>query len=92
LTNNKTSMPDSIYPGAETRFITDRDDDPIKGIRTSATAPTHTGLRLPGKKPHASGKNPWTGMKEANIFTSVSCQGSCINHTPLTTMRQDKAG
>jgi hypothetical protein len=68
-------MPDSIYPGAETRVITDRDNDLIMGIHTSAMTPTHAGLRLPGKKPHASGTNPWTGTKAANIFTSIQDQG-----------------
>jgi hypothetical protein len=51
-------MPDSIYLGAETHLITDRVNGLIKGIRTSVVAPTHAGLRLPGKKPHASSKNP----------------------------------
>jgi hypothetical protein len=32
LTNNKASMPNSIYPGAETCLIIDRDNDSIKGI------------------------------------------------------------
>jgi hypothetical protein len=58
MTNDTTSIPDSIYPGAETRLITDRDNDSIKGIRKSATAPTHAGLRFLGKKPHTLGKNP----------------------------------
>jgi hypothetical protein len=53
-------MPDSIYLRAETCLITDRDIDLIKGICTSAVAPTHTGPRLPGKNVHASGKTPWT--------------------------------
>jgi hypothetical protein len=55
LTNDKASMPDSIYPGAETHLITDRDNNSVKGIRTSAVAPTHAGPRLLGKKSHASG-------------------------------------
>jgi hypothetical protein len=42
-------MPDSIYPGVETHVITDRDNDSIKGICTSATSLTHAGLRLLGK-------------------------------------------
>jgi hypothetical protein len=58
LTNDKENMPDSIYLGAETRLITDHDNDSIKGIHTSAVAPTHVRSWLPGKKPHASGKNP----------------------------------
>jgi hypothetical protein len=85
-------MPDSIYLRAETRLITDRDIDLIKGICTSVVAPTHTGPRLPGKNVHASGKTPWTGMKAGNILTSIQVQGSCISHAPPTTMGQDKAG
>jgi hypothetical protein len=85
-------MPDNIYLGAETRLITDHDNDSIKGICTSVVAPTHARRRLPGKKPHASGKNPWTGTKAANIFTSIQGQGSRISHAPPTTMGQDKAG
>jgi hypothetical protein len=46
-------MPDSIYPGAETYLITDRDNDLIKGIHTSAVAPTHARPWLPDKKLHA---------------------------------------
>jgi hypothetical protein len=79
-------------PRAETHLITDRDNDLIKGICTSVVAPTHAGLRLPGKKPLASGKNPWTSTKAANIFTSIQGQGSCISHAPPTTTGQDKAG
>jgi hypothetical protein len=79
------------YPGAETCLITDHDNDSVKGIRKSAVAPTHAELRLPGKKSHASGKNPWTGMKATNIFTSIQGQGSRISHAPLATMWQDKA-
>jgi hypothetical protein len=90
--NNKASMPDNIYPGVETYLITDRDNDPIKGIRTSAAAPTHTRPRFPGKKPHASGKNPWAGTKAANIFTSIQDQGPHINHAPPSTTGQDMAG
>jgi hypothetical protein len=58
LTNNKASIPDTIYPGVEARLVTDHDNDLIKGIHISAVAPTHVGPRLPGKKPHSSGKNP----------------------------------
>jgi hypothetical protein len=65
-------MPDTIYSGAETRLITDRDNDSIKGIRRSAMAPTHVGLRLPGKKPHASGKNPWTSTQERRPVSSLT--------------------
>jgi hypothetical protein len=92
LINNEVSMADSIYPRAETHHITDYDNDSIKGIHTSAVAPTHAGPRLPSKKPHASGKNSWTCMKAANIFTSIQGQGLCISHTPLAMMGQDKAG
>jgi hypothetical protein len=91
LTNDEARMPDNIYPGAETRLITDRDNGSITGICTSAAPPTHIGPRLPGKKPHASGKNPWIGTKAANIFTNIQGQGSCISHAPLTTMGQGKA-
>jgi hypothetical protein len=84
-------MPDSIYPGAETRLITDCDNDLIMGIRRSVVAPTHAGPSLPGKKPHASSKNLWTDMKVANIFTSIQGQGSCISHAPPATMGQGKA-
>jgi hypothetical protein len=84
-------MPASIYPGVETRLITSRDNDSIKGIRTSAEAPTHTGLRLLGKKSHASGKNPWTGMKAAYIFTNIQGQGSRISHAPPAMTGQGKA-
>jgi hypothetical protein len=85
-------MPDGIYPGAETRLITDHNNNSIKGIRTSATTPTHARPRLADKKPHASGKNPWTGTKAANIFISIQDQGSCISDAPPATMGQGKAG
>jgi hypothetical protein len=85
-------MPDGIYPGAETRLITDHNNNSIKGIRTSATTPTHARPRLADKKPHASGKNPWTGTKAANIFISIQDQGSCISDAPSATMGQGKAG
>jgi hypothetical protein len=49
LTNNEAGMPDIIYPGVETHVITDRDNDSIKGICTSATSLTHAGPRLLGK-------------------------------------------
>jgi hypothetical protein len=91
-TNDKASVPDSVYSGAETHLITDRDNDSIKGIRTSAVPPTHAGLRLPSKKPHASGKNSWTGTKATNILTSIQGQGSRISHAPPTTTGQDKVG
>jgi hypothetical protein len=91
-TNDKASVPDSVYPGAESRLITDHDNDSIKGICTSAAAPTNTGPKLPGKKPHASGKDPWTGTKAANILTSVQGQGSRISHAPSTMTGQDKTG
>jgi hypothetical protein len=84
-------MPDSIYLGAETCLITDRDNDSIKGIRISAMAPTHAGTRLPGKNPHALGKNPWTGVKAANIFTSIQGQWSHISNARPAMMGQDKA-
>jgi hypothetical protein len=58
LTNDEASMLDSIYPGAETRVITDHNNDSIKVIHSSATTPTHAGLWLPSKKLHASGINP----------------------------------
>jgi hypothetical protein len=80
---------DSVYPGAETHLITDCDNDSIKGICTSAMAPTHVGPKLPSKKPLASGKNPWTGTKAANILTSIQGQGSRISHVPPTTIGQD---
>jgi hypothetical protein len=32
LTNDEASMPDNIYPGAETHLITDRDNDLIMGM------------------------------------------------------------
>jgi hypothetical protein len=85
-------MPGSVYPGAGIHLITDRDNDSIKGIRTSATAPTHVGPRLLGKKPHALSKNPWTGTKAANILTSIQGQGSRISHVPPAMTRQDMAG
>jgi hypothetical protein len=85
-------MPDSIYLGAETRLITNCDNDSIKGICTSVVAPTHAGPRLPGKKPHGSGKKPWTGTKATNIFTSIQGQGSRISHVPPATTGQDKVG
>jgi hypothetical protein len=85
-------VPDNVCPGAETRLITYRDNDLIKGIHTSAMAPTHTGLRVPGKNPHALGKNPWTTMKAGNILTSIQGQGSHISHAPPTTMGQEKVG
>jgi hypothetical protein len=85
-------MPNSIYLGLETRLITDRDNDLIKGIHTLAAAPTHVGPRLPGKKPHASGKNPWTGTKIANIFISIQGQGLCISHMPPAMTGQNKVG
>jgi hypothetical protein len=68
-------MLDSIYLGTKTRLIIDHDNDQIKGIRTSAVSPTHVGLRLPDKKPHASSKNPKIVMKAADIFTSIQSQG-----------------
>jgi hypothetical protein len=58
LTNDEPTMPDSIYLGAEMCLIRDCDNDSIKGICRLATTATHTGLRLPSKKPHALGKNP----------------------------------
>jgi hypothetical protein len=82
LTNDEASMLDSIYQGAETRLITDHDNDSIRGIHTTIVAPTHAGPRLPDKMPHASGKNLWTGTKAANIFTSIQGQGLCISHAP----------
>jgi hypothetical protein len=91
LTNDELSMSDSIYAGAETHLITDYDNDSIRGIHTSATVPTHAGLRLPGSKPHALGKNPLIGTKEANIFTSIHGQGSRISHAPPATTSQGKA-
>jgi hypothetical protein len=85
-------MPDSIYPGVETRLMTSHDSDSIKGIRTSTEAPTHARPRLPSKKSHASSKNPWTGMKAAYIFTNIQGQGSRISHTPPATTGQGKVG
>jgi hypothetical protein len=92
LTNNEASILDSIYLGAETHLITDRDNDSIKGIRILDVAPTHAGLRLLGKKQHALGKNPWIGTKAANIFPSIEGQGSRISHAPPVTTGQDQAG
>jgi hypothetical protein len=43
LTNDVASMPNSIYSGAETHLITDRDNDSIKGMRTSAAPPPTLG-------------------------------------------------
>jgi hypothetical protein len=92
LTNDVASMPNSIYSGAETHLITDRDNDSIKGMRTSAAPPTHSRPRLPSKKPHASSKNPWTGTKATNTFTSIQGHGSRTSHAPSARMGQDKVG
>jgi hypothetical protein len=92
MTNDEVSMPNSIYPGAQTCLINNRDNDSIKGMRTLVTAPTNAGPRLPGKRPHASGKNPWIGMKAANIFTSIQGKGSRISHVSLAMTGQGKAG
>jgi hypothetical protein len=92
LMNNEASMPDSMYLGVETRPIIDHYNDSIKGIHTLPAARTHAGPRLPGKKPHASGKNPWTCTKASIILTSIQGQGSRIRHMPPAMMGQDKAG